>query len=91
MNALPPTVKDIAALDRTKEPGATGEPLYQDVVTAIFESVADGSAPFETMPRIIGGRYGLSSKEFNPGMVKAVFDELASPGAKRALYGRHQR
>ncbi|MGB3715062.1 MAG: pyruvate:ferredoxin (flavodoxin) oxidoreductase [Candidatus Promineifilaceae bacterium] len=83
VNALPPTVKAIAALDRTKEPGATGEPLYQDVVTAIFESVADGSAPFETMPRIIGGRYGLSSKEFNPGMVKAVFDELASPGAKR--------
>jgi pyruvate-ferredoxin/flavodoxin oxidoreductase len=83
VKALPPTVKAIAALDRTKEPGATGEPLYQDVVTAIFESLADGSASFETMPRIIGGRYGLSSKEFNPGMVKAVFDELASPDAKK--------
>jgi pyruvate-ferredoxin/flavodoxin oxidoreductase len=83
VNALPPTVKAIAALDRTKEPGAPGEPLYLDVVTAIAESVADGSAPFETMPRMIGGRYGLSSKEFNPGMVKAVFDELASPEPKK--------
>jgi len=83
VNTLPSTVKDIAVLDRTKEPGATGEPLYQDVLTAILESVAEGKAPFETMPRIIGGRYGLSSKEFNPGMVKAVYDELASPEPKR--------
>jgi len=83
VNALPPTVKAIAALDRTKEPGATGEPLYQDVLTAVLESVADGSAPFATMPRIIGGRYGLSSKEFNPGMVRSVFDELASEKPKR--------
>ncbi len=82
VNALPPTVKAIATLDRTKEPGATGEPLYQDVVTAIIEAVAEETAPFETMPRTVGGRYGLSSKEFTPGMIKAVFDELAKPKAK---------
>jgi pyruvate-ferredoxin/flavodoxin oxidoreductase len=83
IQALPPTVKDIAALDRTKEPGATGEPLYQDVVTAVIESVADEQAPFAAVPRMIGGRYGLSSKEFTPGMVKAVFDELAKPKPKK--------
>lgn len=76
LQALPPTVKAIAALDRTKEPGATGEPLYQDIITAISEGVAAGTAPFATMPKVIGGRYGLSSKEFTPGMIKAVFDEL---------------
>ncbi|MEK7278448.1 MAG: pyruvate:ferredoxin (flavodoxin) oxidoreductase, partial [Chloroflexota bacterium] len=74
IKALPPTVKSIAVLDRAKEPGSTGEPLYQDVVTAFAESVAAGLAP--AMPRIVGGRYGLSSKEFTPAMVKAVFDEL---------------
>ncbi len=83
VNALPPTVKAIAALDRTKEPGATGEPLYQDMVTAVLESVTDGQAPFATLRRLIGGRYGLSSKEFNPGMVKAVFDELAKDQPKK--------
>jgi pyruvate-ferredoxin/flavodoxin oxidoreductase len=83
VNALPSTVKAIAALDRTKEPGASGEPLYQDVVAAVVEAVADEKAPFTTMPRIIGGRYGLSSKEFTPGMVKAVFDELAKPKPKK--------
>jgi pyruvate-ferredoxin/flavodoxin oxidoreductase len=71
LNALPKTVKTIAALDRTKEPGATGEPLYQDIVTA----VAEGELPGEK-PQVIGGRYGLSSKEFTPGMVKSVFDEM---------------
>lgn len=76
VQTLPPTVKAIAALDRTKEPGATGEPLYQDVVAAVLEQVADGIAPFPTIPRIIGGRYGLSSKEFTPAMVKGIFDEL---------------
>jgi len=69
--ALPKTVKSIAVLDRTKEPGALGEPLYQDVVTALVESWEG------TMPRVIGGRYGLSSKEFTPAMVVAVFEELA--------------
>jgi pyruvate-ferredoxin/flavodoxin oxidoreductase len=76
VSALPATVKAVAALDRTKEPGATGEPLYQDVVSAIIEAVVDGAAPFETMPRIIGGRYGLSCKEFTPAMAKAALDEL---------------
>jgi len=71
VNAMPKTVKGIAVLDRTKEPGSIGEPLYQDVVTALSEN-----CPFEKMPKVIGGRYGLSSKEFTPAMVKAVFDEL---------------
>jgi pyruvate-ferredoxin/flavodoxin oxidoreductase len=75
--ALPATVKSIAVLDRTKEPGAVGEPLYQDVVTAISEAMAAGQTQFAKFPRIIGGRYGLSSKDFTPAQVKAVFDELA--------------
>ncbi|MDW8326698.1 MAG: pyruvate:ferredoxin (flavodoxin) oxidoreductase [Anaerolineales bacterium] len=72
VRALPATVKAIAVLDRTKEPGAIGEPLYQDVVTALNEDPGD----LQTRPVVIGGRYGLSSKEFTPAMVKAVFDEL---------------
>jgi len=82
MGALPVTVKTIGVLDRTKEPGATGEPLYQDVVTAINEGLADGIAPFEVAPRIVGGRYGLSSKEFTPAMVKGVFNELSKKKPK---------
>lgn len=73
--ALPSSVKAIAVLDRTKEPGSIGEPLYQDIVTALNERAANGATSF-TMPRVIGGRYGLSSKEFTPAMCKAVFDEL---------------
>ena len=80
--ALPPTVKTIAVLDRTKEPGGIGEPLYLDAVTALSEGLASGAAPFKTLPRVIGGRYGLSSKEFTPAMVKGVFDELAKPEMK---------
>jgi len=76
VNALPKTVKSIAVLDRTKEPGATGEPLYMDVVTALNESLASGSSPLRAMPRVVGGRYGLSSKEFTPALVKAVLDEI---------------
>lgn len=76
MDALPSTVEKIAVLDRTKEPGAIGEPLYQDVVTGCVEALNNGIAPFKSMPKIVGGRYGLSSKEFTPSMVKAVFDEL---------------
>ncbi|MDJ0952233.1 MAG: pyruvate:ferredoxin (flavodoxin) oxidoreductase [Acidimicrobiia bacterium] len=68
LSALPETVKGVAVLDRTKEPGATGEPLYLDVVTAFAERGAG--------PRVIGGRYGLSSKEFDPAMAMTVFDEL---------------
>ncbi|HEX6230925.1 MAG TPA: pyruvate:ferredoxin (flavodoxin) oxidoreductase, partial [Actinomycetota bacterium] len=75
VGSLPPTVRSIAVLDRTKEPGAPGEPLYQDVLTSLAERVATGALP--AMPRVIGGRYGLSSKEFDPPMAKAVLDELA--------------
>jgi pyruvate-ferredoxin/flavodoxin oxidoreductase len=74
--ALPKSVKSIAVLDRTKEPGSLGEPLYQDVITAFSEAFSDGTAPFAQQPRIVGGRYGLSSKEFTPAMAKGVFDEL---------------
>jgi pyruvate-ferredoxin/flavodoxin oxidoreductase len=79
ISALPATVKSIAVLDRCKEPGAAGEPLYQDVVTVLAEQAA--SLPF-AMPTVIGGRYGLSSKEFTPAMVKAVFDELNKTAPK---------
>ncbi|MCG6940481.1 MAG: pyruvate:ferredoxin (flavodoxin) oxidoreductase, partial [Thiohalocapsa sp.] len=78
--ALPATAQKIAVLDRTKEPGANGEPLYQDVVTALAEAVADGS--MAAMPRVVGGRYGLSSKEFTPAMVKGVLDELTQEQPK---------
>jgi len=80
LEALPDSVKSIAVLDRTKEIGASGEPLYQDIVTSMAEAVGNGDWP--TMPRIIGGRYGLSSKEFTPAMVKSVFDELAKEKPK---------
>jgi len=80
VEALPPSVRSIGVLDRTKEPGALGEPLYQDVVTALAEQVAAGK--LEGMPRIIGGRYGLSSKEFDPAMAEAVFAELAKDEPK---------
>src|SRR5208283_1616794 len=76
LNSLPATVKTLATLDRTKEPGSPGEPLYVDVATAVSEGIATGKTPFKAYPRIIGGRYGLSSKEFTPAMVKAVFDEM---------------
>ncbi len=75
--SLPPTVKGVCVLDRTKEPGAEGEPLYKDVLSGLAETAANDGLPF-AMPRIVGGRYGLSSKEFNPAMVKAVFDNLAA-------------
>jgi pyruvate-ferredoxin/flavodoxin oxidoreductase len=73
--ALPESVGAVAVLDRTKEPGASGDPLYLDVVATLAQAVAQGRR--KTMPRVIGGRYGLSSKDFTPAMVKAVFDELA--------------
>ncbi len=77
---LPPTVRKIAVLDRCKEPGAAGEPMYQDVVTALVEAHSQGILP--AVPQIVGGRYGLSSKEFTPGMVRAVFDELKNDRPK---------
>ena len=75
--ALPGTVKVLSALDRTKEPGSVGEPLYLDVVAAVCEAMASGAAPFRAFPRVIGGRYGLSSKEFTPAMVRGIFEEMA--------------
>lgn len=74
--AIPKTVEKISVLDRTKEPGSLGEPLYLDVVTAISEAMSSNNPPFTKMPKIVGGRYGLSSKEFTPAMVKAVFDNM---------------
>ena len=82
VKALPATTKAIAVLDRTKEPGSAGEPLYQDVITALAEGMTNGELPFETMPRVVGGRYGLSSKEFTPAMVIAIYNELAKPKPK---------
>jgi pyruvate-ferredoxin/flavodoxin oxidoreductase len=80
--ALPASVKTIAVLDRTKEPGAIGEPLYEDVRTAIGEMMGAGKAPFKAWPTVIGGRYGLGSAEFTPTMAKAVFDELKAKEPK---------
>jgi len=83
--AIPESARAIAVLDRCKEPGADGEPLYKDVLGAFANAVSDG---LRAMPRIIGGRYGLGSKEFTPGMVKAVFDALLpSPAGGRGAGG----
>ena len=82
LGALPPSVRSIAVLDRTKEPGAVGDPLYLDVVTALSEARAGSRAFAVAGARVIGGRYGLSSKEFTPAMVKAVFEELEKPAPK---------
>ena len=79
IGALPASTKAIAVLDRTKEPGALGDPLYLDVVTALQEARAEGTSPFAADPKVVGGRYGLSSKEFTPAMIHAVFEELAKP------------
>lgn len=81
VKALPKTTKSIAVLDRTKEPGAGGEPLYLDVMGAISEKYMAGELQF-AFPKIIGGRYGLSSKEFTPSMIKAVFDNLSKDKPK---------
>jgi pyruvate-ferredoxin/flavodoxin oxidoreductase len=79
--ALPPTVRRVAVLDRTKEPGSEGEPLFLDVVAALTEAHHDGQ--FEHLPMVIGGRYGLSSKEFNPGMAAGVLEELGRERPRR--------
>jgi pyruvate-ferredoxin/flavodoxin oxidoreductase len=79
--ALPQSVSRVAVLDRTKEPGSLGEPLFLDVLTALSEAHADGER--ELMPTVIGGRYGLSSKEFSPGMVAGVLEELGRARPKR--------
>ncbi len=80
--ALPKTVEFISVLDRTKEPGAIAEPLYLDVVTTISEGMMNGETSFAKMPKVVGGRYGLSSKEFTPSMVKAVFDNMKAAEPK---------
>ncbi|MBD2500467.1 pyruvate:ferredoxin (flavodoxin) oxidoreductase [Anabaena azotica] len=90
IQALPKSVQAIAVLDRTKEPGSAGEPLYLDVVTALYEAgeqptpspSQEGKGAGKQLPKIVGGRYGLSSKEFTPAMVKAVFDNLAQATPK---------
>ncbi len=85
IEALPKTVKKIAVLDRTKEPGALGEPLYMDVRTAIGEAMGRKQTAFKDYPVIVGGRYGLGSKEFTPAMVKAVFDNLDAKEPKNGF------
>jgi len=82
VEALPATTRSIAVLDRTKEPGAVGDPLYVDILGALREMQVAGKLPMTEFPRVIAGRYGLSSKEFNTAMVKAVFDEIGKDEPK---------
>jgi len=83
IQALPPTVEAIAVLDRSKEPGAIGEPLYLDVVAALSEAESSSTHLVQPLPKVIGGRFGLSSKEFTPAMVKGIFDELTKEKSKK--------
>jgi len=83
IKAIPASVKSIAILDRTKESGAAGEPMYQDVLATLVDALQQGK--IKQLPRLIGGRYGLSSKEFTPAMVKAVFDELKKDKPKNGF------
>ena len=85
IDALPATARKIAVLDRCKEPGNNGEPMYKDVATAIADYVVTGGDKFNGIPRVVGGRYGLSSKEFNPGMIKGIFDELSNDDPKNSF------
>ncbi|MBN1807605.1 MAG: pyruvate:ferredoxin (flavodoxin) oxidoreductase [Planctomycetes bacterium] len=78
MAALPASTKIIAALDRTKEPGSIGEPMYEDVVSVLAEASVRGVSQFKKTPRVIGGRYGLSSKEFSPAMIKGLLGEMGA-------------
>jgi pyruvate-ferredoxin/flavodoxin oxidoreductase len=82
MEAIPATCKTISVLDRTKEPGAIGDPLYLDVVTALHEGLSQGFGTIKSMPKVFAGRYGLSSKEFTPAMVKAIFENAQSENPK---------
>ena len=82
VQAIPASTKVITVLDRTKEPGATGDPLYQDTVVALNEALANGWGQLKTMPKVLCGRYGLSSKEFTPAMLKGVFDNALSATPK---------
>lgn len=85
LKTLPETTKKIAVLDRTKEPGAEGEPLYLDVVSSIYYGIKNNLCKFKDIPEIFGGRYGLSSKEFTPGMVKGIFDSLKTNKIKQGF------
>lgn len=80
--SIPSTVKNITVLDRTKEPGSLGEPLYEDVRTALGEAMEKGLLSVAEYPRVLGGRYGLGSFEFTPAMIKAIFDNMAKDEAK---------
>ncbi|MEO8512520.1 MAG: pyruvate:ferredoxin (flavodoxin) oxidoreductase [Ignavibacteria bacterium] len=82
LDVIPVTASKISVLDRTKEPGSGGEPLYLDVVNAVTEAYSNGTLKLNQFPKITGGRYGLSSKEFTPAMVKAVYDELKKDNSK---------
>jgi pyruvate-ferredoxin/flavodoxin oxidoreductase len=82
IDVIPASVQKIAVLDRTKEPGSIGEPLYQDVINALNVGINTGSVACASMPLVTGGRYGLSSKDFTPAMVKGVFDDLAKDSPK---------
>jgi len=83
IKALPASVKSIAVLDRTKESGAMGEPIYQDILSTLVDAFQQGK--LKKIPNIVGGRYGLSSKEFTPAMVKAVYDELKKKHPKNGF------
>jgi len=85
IDAIPKTVTKIAVMDRTKEPGSLGEPLYMDVRTAVGEAMAAGQTSFKDYPIIVGGRYGLGSKDFTPAMVKTVFDNLDAQPPKNGF------
>ncbi len=87
LSALPLSVRSVAVLEQTKETGAAGEPLYLDVIASLAQGFANGGRP--SMPRIIGGRYGLSSKDFTPAMVKAALDELGQTDAHGTFCGRN--
>lgn len=78
IKSLPKTVKAMAVLDRCKEPGAIGDPLYLDVMTALAEAAVDGTSHFDVQPKVIAGRYGLASKEFTPACLKSIYDELTN-------------
>ncbi|MFT5315503.1 MAG: pyruvate-ferredoxin/flavodoxin oxidoreductase [Candidatus Krumholzibacteriia bacterium] len=82
LSELPATVKTLAVMDRTKEPGGPGEPLYMDVVTTLNEARVAGTSPISDDAKIIGGRYGLSSKEFNPAMIQGIFAEMNNDAPK---------
>ena len=83
LKALPRSARGLAVLDRTKEPGSLGDPLYLDVMTALGEARSEGASPFKADPLVVAGRYGLSSKEFTPAMVKSVLDELGKKAPRR--------